>query len=196
MKKSFFLVMMLPAFLAPAQSDDAMRIDLMVIRYADSEYETLRRQAGGQRDEEHEALEEAALDLSSADSAEIFPVAAGSLLKDAADKVEGSDMFETLYHVAWRQPLMPLGQAQLIRFLGAPQNGLLAGNARISFENNFLLQLSLLYDLNYHLNFREQNVPKTETMLIELEEVVEHGKIYYFDYPALGILLTARKTEN
>lgn len=195
MKKILAVALLLSTCLAQAQSNQAAHVELMVIRHLDSTYEIMRRQAGDDYSSSQQTLAAAALDLSRGGNEQIFAIKENLRLADEADSLQDSNDYDVLYHGAWQQPLMSPGQAQLIRFLSEPQNGLLAGNAQISFDNNFLLQLSLLYDLNFHINYMEQAVPQIQTVTIKLEEVIENKKIYYFDHPAVGVVVTVQTID-
>ena len=195
MKKILAVALLLSTCLAQAQSNQAAHVELMVIRYLDSTYEIMRRQAGDDYSSSQQTLAAAALDLSRGGNEQIFAIKENLRLANEADSLQDSNDYDVLYHGAWQQPLMSPGQAQLIRFLSEPQNGLLAGNAQISFNNNFLLQLSLLYDLNFHINYMEQAVPQIQTVTIKLEEVIENKKVYYFDHPAVGVVVTVQTID-
>lgn len=192
------IVLLMLLLLAPSvqAQPDAMQFELAIIRYADSLYEIRRRQTDEERNGDDQALEEAALDLQYSNDQDIFQIKPAALLADEVRKLRNAESFEVLYHGGWQQPLTPPGQARWIRFLGEPQNGLLAGNAQISFDKHFLLKLSILYDVNYHLDVIEQNVAKSRTTTIQFEETVQNGKIYYFDHPAIGVLILAREIKT
>ena len=192
MKNLLGLVLLLLP-LAHAQNEDAMQVEIMIVRYSKSLYEMKRYQDNEDWGVEPATLEEAAMDLSLGDHSEIFPIQSGALLGDKARTLEKSDTFDVLYHGGWQQPLMAPGQARLIRFINELQNGLLAGNARISYDDQFLLQLSLLYDINFYIGPVEQAAPQNRSIVINFKEVLENEKSYYFDHPAIGILVSVRK---
>ena len=192
MKKLMGLVLLLLP-LAHAQNEEAMQVEIMIVRYSESLYEIERHQNNEDWDIEPAALEEAAMDLSLGDHPKIFPIQGGAPLDDKADALEKSDVFDVLYHGGWQQPLMAPGQARLIRFINESQNGLLAGNARISYDDQFLLQLSLLYDIDFYIGPIEQTVPQNRSIIINFKEVLENEKTYYFDHPAMGVLVSIRK---
>lgn len=121
-----------------------------------------------------------------------------SKLNDEAKKISRSENFELLQRISWNQSVHDPQNAFHVSLLPARRGGLLKGAAKLSFERYFQLGITLLYEPGFAASEpAEQDSLETETVLIKLNEVMTDNKLYYLDYPLLGVLawITVLETE-
>ena len=122
-----------------------------------------------------------------------------SRLNKEAQRITRAEDFELLQQISWNQPVHDPQNAFHVSLLPARRGGLLKGTAKLSFERYFQLEITLLYEPGFAASEPvEQDSPEIETVLIKLKEVMTDNKLYYLDYPLLGVLaqITVLETET
>ena len=127
----------------------------------------------------------------------VQPMAASKfLLKDEAEKIELSNQYKLLYHVAWKQPPYHRAQARYIDILQGPANGLVQGVAWVSYERYFRLRLDLQYDPHFSNNPEAMEMPQTFLIPIHIKKIMSEQKLFYLDHPIVGVLATVRALSD
>ena len=111
-------------------------------------------------------------------------------LSEYKEKLNNSDLFETLLHIAWEQPPYYRTEAKYIDIVGEPVAGLLKGLAWVSYEQYFLLRLDFQYDTSFQQKPQTLDIAdsKDSVVSIHIKKVMKTGELYYLDHPTIGVL--------
>ena len=105
------------------------------------------------------------------------------------DALDASDNFEVLHQVSWRQPVYDLQDALHVSLLPERRDGLLKGNAKLSFHRYFQLSVTLLYEPGFAAEEpSERDRPESDKVFIHLRETMTDNQLYYLDHPLVGAL--------
>lgn len=111
-------------------------------------------------------------------------------LTEELQKMEDSDLFEILDHIAWQQPPYQRNRARYINIAEDSSKGLLVGIAWASYERYFQLRLDLQYDSGHQNTRQTLKRPQNQAPMvaIHMKKIMDMNKLYYIDHPLIGVL--------